>query len=117
MTVKEMEKEIASIKRHLTKLEKQEPRQKGQARTRARKTSSRRALLSDPTALTEREKQERALKVLRAKRMLSEPTEREKQMAAEWMVRPEAERTRLTEEFRASAPNVSLSDIVIANRR
>lgn len=116
MTVKEMEKEIASIKRRLAKLEKQKPRRNGHARTRARKTRSRRALHSDPAPLTEQEKQKRALNVLRAKGMLSEPTEREKQMAAEWMVRPETERTRLTEEFRASAPSVSLADIVIENR-
>ena len=49
--------------------------------------------------------------------MISEPTVREKEIAAEWRARPAEERKRIVEEFRAIAPNISLADIVIENRR
>jgi type VI protein secretion system component VasK len=117
MTVKQMEKKIAALEKRLTVLENKTRRQNGRKPGAVRKTRARRTIRSATTALTEQEKQKRVLEVLRAKGMISEPTEREKQIAAEWMARPEAERTRIMEEFRAVAPGVSLADIVIENRR
>lgn len=117
MTLKELEKKIAAMERRLAKLEKKYLRPNGHKRNGVRKTRVRRALRSNTRPLTEREKQERALEILRDKGIISEPTGREKKLAAEWMKRPEEERRRMVQDFRASAPNVSLGDIVIENRR
>lgn len=117
MTLKQLEKKIAAMEKRLTVLENRTRRANGRKTTSVRKARAQRATRSTTTVLTEQEKQKRALEILRARGMISEPTEREKQMAAEWMARPEAERMRLMEAYRASAPNVSLADIVIENRR
>jgi hypothetical protein len=55
--------------------------------------------------------------ILRRAGLLSEPTEREKALAAEWDALPEEERRRAFEEFSSAAPDVMLSQIVIDNRR
>lgn len=117
MTLKQLEKRVAAMEQRLTALEKRKRRANGNKPNAIRKTRKRRTLRSTTLALTEQEKQKRVLELLRAKGMISEPTEREKQIAAEWMARPEEERERLLKSFRESAPNVSLADIVINNRR
>jgi predicted nucleic acid-binding Zn-ribbon protein len=109
MTLKQLEKKIAAMEKRLTKLE-------ARAR-RGMKTQSRRTTRSQTAPLTEREKQARILETLRARGLISEPTEREKQLAAEWNARPGEERRRIMETYRASAPNISLADIVMENRR
>lgn len=117
MTLKQLEKKIAAVEKRLTVLENKTRRSNGRKAGALRKTRARRTLRSDISALTEREKQARALEALRARGMISEPTEREKQIAAEWMARPEAERKHILEQFYNLKLEKSLSDIVIENRR
>ncbi len=117
MTLKQLEQKIAAMEKRLTVLENQTRRANGRNTTGVRKTRARRTMRSTTAVLTEQEKQKRALEILRARGMISEPTEREKQMAAEWMARPEAERKRILEEFYNLKLEKSLSDIVIENRR
>lgn len=117
MTVKQLEKEIASIKQRLAKLEQRQRPKNGEKGNDARKTRDLQILRANLARLSAQEKQKRVLEILRAEGMITEPTEREKQIAAEWMARPEEERRRLMEEFRKVAPHVSLAEIVIENRR
>src|SRR5581483_7167543 len=117
MTPKQLEKKIAAMEKRLTKLEARARRGMRRKATLPRKTQSRRTTRSQTAPLTEREKQARILETLRARGLISEPTEREKQLAAEWNARPGEERRRIMETYRASAPNISLADIVMENRR
>ncbi len=117
MTMKQLEQKVAAIEKRLAKLEKRNARPNGHKTNGARTTRARHTPRVKPTLLTEQEKQKRVLEFLRAKGKISEPTERAKQIAAEWMARPEEERERLVQKFRDSAPNISLADIVIENRR
>jgi hypothetical protein len=68
---------------------------------------------------TQEPRDERAIvtEILRNAGLLSEPTEHEKALAAEWRALPEEERKRAFEEFSSAAPDVMLSQIVIDNRR
>lgn len=116
MTLKQLEKKIAAMEKRLTVLE-NKTRRNGRKPRAAQKARKRGTARTAAATLTEQEKQARILETLRARGMISEPTEREKQLAAEWNARPAAERQRLMEAYRASAPNVSLADIVIENRR
>ncbi len=117
MTVKELEQKVAAIEKRLAKLEKKNARPNGHKANSARKTRARQTIRSNTPPLTEQEKQKRVLEILRAKGKISEPTEREKQIAAEWMARPEEERRRILDEFYNLKLDKSLSDIVIENRR
>lgn len=117
MTLKQLEKRVAAMEQRLSALEKKKRRPNGNKSNGIRKTRNRQTLRSNTAALTEQEKQKRALEILRAKGMISEPTEHEKQIAAEWLARPKEERERLLEEFYNLPLTKSLSDIVIENRR
>jgi hypothetical protein len=117
MTLKQLEKKIAAVEKRLEKLEKKTRRGNTRRAKGARKTRTRKVTRSGTNGLSEQEKYKKAEELLRAKGMIAELTEREKQMAAEWRARPESERQRILSDFYNLKLDKPLSDIIAENRR
>ncbi len=104
---------ILELDRRLGTLERQVVRLTRQQRGITRLRLSTRLRVSIPA----REENATSDAVLRAAGLLCEPTERERQIVAEWQAVPTEERITLLTEFRSLPLEPGLSQIIIDNRR
>ncbi len=108
--LKRLKSEVETLKKKVARLER---RENGKRRSIARK----RRLTTPRLRKRGLNENERADQILRRAGLLAEPTEREKQLVAEWRAVPESERNRLLDQFRSTKLNIPLSQIVIEQRR
>ena len=99
-----VEKQVARLEREKKSRREGSPTVRQSSRTRTR-------------VVVRRSRSEEVDEILRRAGLLHEPTERERQLVAEWQAVSLEERTRLVEEFRAMKFEKPLSDIIIENRR
>jgi hypothetical protein len=107
--LKRMQREIEILKKKVVRLERRESGKRQVERPR-KSTGSR----ERKGSASERE---RASGALQAAGLVSEPTEYERQLVAEWRQVPEPERNQLVEQFRNMELDRPLSDLIIEQRR
>ncbi len=101
LELKRLQREVATLKKKVARLER---RGNGEARAEM------------PKARTMSEN-ERADEILRRAGLLSEPTEKEKQLVQEWERVPLSERQRLVQVLRNVKLDKPLSEMITENRR